>query len=249
MPLKSKVALITGGGSGIGRATALLLARSGAAVVVGNRNADQGEAVVAEIRGGGGRAIFQRTDVTRAEQVEALVERAVKEFGRLDLAVNNAGVDAPVVPLQDLDLAAASQVMAVNVTGVFYSMKYEIARMLGQGGGGAIVNTTSVLGINGAAGMAMYVASKHAVSGMTKSAALENAKTGIRVNAVAPGPIETPMLSSVTGGNPHAFGEMVPMGRIGRPEEIAEAIVWLLSDAASYITGHILPIDGGWGAQ
>lgn len=249
MFLQGKVALITGGGSGIGRETALLLARRGATVVIGNRNVEQGESVVEAIRREGGRAVFQQTDVTQPAQVEALVERAAREFGRLDLAFNNSGIDVPTLPLQDLDVGVARQVIDVNVMGVFYAMKYEIARMLRHGGGGAIVNTTSVLGLGGIANMAVYVASKHAVSGMTKSAALENARTGIRVNAVAPGPIETPMLDNITGGNPHSFAEMMPMGRIGKPDEVAHAVAWLLSDEASYVTGHILPVDGGWLAQ
>lgn len=246
--LAGKVGVVTGGGSGIGKATALAMAGAGAAVVIGNRDASKGEAVVDLIRKGGGKAIFQPTDVSRPEDARALVARAVTEFGRLDLAFNNAGVDGEQVPLHEQDVAKAASLFDINIKGVFYCMKFEIEEML-RSGGGAIVNTSSIFGLNGYPGWSLYVASKHAVTGMTKAAALDYARSGIRINAVGPGPVETPLLAKGTGGDPHSYAEFVPMGRIGQPAEIADAVVWLLSDAARYVTGHTLPVDGGVCAQ
>jgi NAD(P)-dependent dehydrogenase (short-subunit alcohol dehydrogenase family) len=248
MPLTNKVAVVTGGGSGIGRATALALARAGAAVVIGNRTARLGEEAVRAIRQQGGRAVFQATDVTQPRQVQALVRRAVEEFGRLDLAFNNAGVDGQQAPLHEQDIDRASWLFDVNIKGIFYSLKYEVEQML-TGGGGAVVNCSSVFGVNGFAGWSLYAATKHAIAGMTKAAALDYAKLGIRINAVGPGPIETPLLAKTAGGDPHVYAGVVPMGRIGQPEEVAEAVIWLLSEAASYVTGHTLLIDGGFCAQ
>jgi len=242
--LKGKVGIVTGGGSGIGKATALAMARAGAALVIGNRDAAKGEEVVGLIRQAGGRAVFQKMDVSTANEVRGLVERAVNEFGRLDLACNNAGVDGQQVPLHQQDIEQASLLFDVNIKGVFYCMKYEIEAML-KTGGGSIVNTSSIFGLNGYPGWSLYVASKHAVTGMTKAAALDYAKQGIRINAVGPGPVETPLLAKGTGGDPHSYAAFVPMGRIGQPEEIADAVVWLLSDEARYVTGHTLPVDGG----
>ena len=255
MIFTNKIALVTGGGSGIGRAAALLLARQGAAVVLGNRNREQGDAVVAEIRAAGGRAEFLRTDVSKLADVQALVAHTLTRFGRLDLAFNNAGVDGEQKPLQEQDLAKADTLFDINLKGVFWSMKYEIEAMLKNAadvkgeGRGAIVNNSSVFGLKGGAGFALYCASKHALSGMTKAAALDYADKGIRVNAVAPGPIETPMLAKIGGGDPHVFASVVPMKRIGQPDEVAQAVLWLLSDAASFVIGHTLPVDGGYCAR
>lgn len=248
MSLEHKTAIITGGGSGIGRATALALAKAGAQVVIGNRNCEQGEAVVQEITKLGGQAEFVRTDVTKVDDVKALIATALARFGRIDLAFNNSGVEGEQKPLHEQDEGVANQLIDVNIKGVFWAMKYEIEAMLRNLGNvkGAIVNCSSVFGLVGAQGWSLYTASKHAVAGMTKSAALEYAAKGIRVNAVAPGPIETPMLAKAGGGDPQVFARTVPMGRIGKPEEIAAAVLWLLSDAASFVTGHTLAVDGGY---
>jgi NAD(P)-dependent dehydrogenase (short-subunit alcohol dehydrogenase family) len=246
--LSGKVGIVTGGGTGIGRATALAMAKAGAMLLIGNRDATNGEEVVRLIRQAGGRAAFQKTDVSRPGDVKALVERAISEYGRLDLAFNNAGVDGQQVPLHEQDIEKASFLFDVNIKGVFYCMKYEIEQML-KTGAGAIVNTSSIFGLNGYPGWSLYTATKHAVTGMTKAAALDYAKRNIRVNAVGPGPVETPLLAKGTGGNPHSYASFVPMGRIGQPEEIADAVVWLLSDEARFVTGHTLPVDGGVCAQ
>lgn len=248
MNLEAKVAVITGGGSGIGRATALAMAKFGALVAIGNRNVERGEEVVQTIRASGGQAIFQKTDVTQAADVAALVERAVKEFGRLDIAFNNAGFDGTQVPLAQQSEEDVSFLLDINIKGVWLCMKYEIEQML-KNGGGAIVNTSSIFGLNGYPGWSIYTATKHAVTGLTKAAALEYAQKSIRVNAVAPGPIKTPLLEKGTSGDPDSYAGFVPMGRIGQPEEVANAVVWLCSDAASFVTGHTLPVDGGTGAQ
>jgi len=246
--LNGKVGVVTGGGTGIGRASALAMAKAGAAIVIGNRDATKADEVVELILQGGGRAVFQKTDVSKAADVKALVERAVNEFGRLDIALNNAGTDGQQVPLHEQDIEKASFLFDVNIKGVFYCMKYEIEQML-KTGGGAIVNTSSIFGLNGYPGWSLYTATKHAVTGMTKAAALDYAKKGIRVNAVGPGPVETPLLARGTGGDPHSYAAFVPMGRIGQPDEIADAVIWLLSDEARYVTGHTLPVDGGVCAQ
>jgi NAD(P)-dependent dehydrogenase (short-subunit alcohol dehydrogenase family) len=252
---QGKVAVVTGGGSGIGRATALALARAGAAVVLGNRNSEQGEAVVGEIAALGGRAHFQRTDVAKVEDVRALIDRAVDQFGRLDLAFNNAGMDGEQRPLHEQDEGLANTLFDVNLKGMVWSMKYEIRAMLRDPGGpngegrGAIVNNSSIFGLGGFPDWSLYVGTKHALTGMTKAAALDYAARGIRINAVGPGPIETPLLARTAGGNPHVYAGVVPMGRIGRPEEVVAAVIWLLSDAASYVTGHTLPVDGGYSAR
>jgi len=249
---EGKVALVTGGGSGIGRATALAFARDGAQVVIGNRNVQRGEETVAMIRKAGGTASFKRTDVLVTKDIEALVNHAVKEYGGLDLAFNNAGVEGAVAPVTEQTEANYDAVMDVNVKGVWLSMKYEIPQMLKRGGG-AIVNCSSVAGLIGFPNMSIYMASKHAVIGLTKVAALEFSAQGIRVNAVNPAVIDTEMVDRLAAG----FGmskedDLVPLhpiGRIGRVEEIAEAVLWLCSKKSSFVTGHSLIVDGGFTSQ
>jgi len=247
-----KVALITGGGSGIGRATALAFAREGARVVIGNRNVERGEETAHMIRDAGGKASFRRTDVSVAADVKALVDHAVKTHGRLDIAFNNAGTEGEMQPtLIDQTEANFDAVMDVNVKGVWLSMKYEIPPMLEQGGG-AIVNCSSVAGVIGFPGIGIYVASKHAVIGLTKTAALEYSAQGIRINAVNPAVIDTEMVDRITDGMNMKKDDLTtfhPIGRIGRVEEVAEAVLWLCSGKSSFVTGHSLIIDGGFTAR
>jgi len=250
--LQRKVALVTGGGSGIGRATALAFAREGAKVVIGNRNTQRGEETVAMIEKAGGTASFKQTDVIIAAEIEGLVDHAVKTYGGLDLAFNNAGIEGEIKPtLVDQTEANYDAVMDINVKGVWLSMKYEIPRML-ERGGGAIVNCSSVAGLIGFPGIAIYVASKHAVVGLTKTAALEFAAKGIRINAVNPAVIDTEMADRITRSMNMKKNDVVrfhPIGRLGRVEEVAEAVVWLCSGKASFVTGHSLTVDGGFTAQ
>lgn len=248
---KDKVALITGGGSGIGRATALAFAGEGAQVVIGNRNVQRGEETVSMIRAAGGKASFRRTDVLVAADIEALVDHAISEYGGLDLAFNNAGLEGDVRPLVEQTEANYDAVMDINVKGVWLSMKYEIPQMLKRGSG-AIVNCSSVAGLVGFPGFGIYVASKHAVIGLTKTAALEYSAQGIRINAVNPAVIDTEMVDRFTEAIGSSKEELVPLhpiGRIGRVEEVAEAVLWLCSGRASFITGHSLVVDGGFTAR
>ncbi|MCZ7380046.1 MAG: SDR family oxidoreductase [Candidatus Methanoperedens sp.] len=249
--LEKKVALVTGGGSGIGRACALAFAREGAKVVVADVMERGGEETVQMIQEAGGESIFVKTDVSKKDDVEALVKRTVDTYGRLDCAINNAGIEGIMAPTADYTEENWNRVININLKGVWLCMKYEIPEMQKQGGG-AIVNTASVAGLVGFQGMPAYCASKGGIIQLTKVAALEYAKAGIRVNAVCPGVIRTPMVERVTGGNPEAeaqFTAMEPIGRMGTPEEIAESVVWLCSDAASFVTGHSMVVDGGLTAQ
>ena len=249
--VKDKVALVTGGGSGIGRASALTFAREGAQVVVSDVAVEGGEETVQLIKKTGGEAVFTKADVSQAAQVEALIAKAVEAYGRLDCAHNNAGIEGNSAKIADYIEADWDRVIAINLTGVWLCMKYEIPQMLQQGGG-AIVNTSSVAGLLGFRTGSAYVASKHGVVGLTKTAALEYAKSGIRVNAVCPGAIDTPMMGRITDHRPHRAAKMAagePVGRMGTPQEIAEAVVWLCSDAASFVTGHPMTVDGGIVAQ
>ena len=246
-----KVAIVTGASAGIGRATAMALAAAGAAVVVADVDDARGNEVVREITDKGGRATFVHTDVSDDAQVAAMVAATVERFGGVDLAFNNAGIEGSPAPTHECTPENWQRTLAVNLTGVWSCMRHEIPRML-ERGGGAVVNCSSVAGLVGFATIPAYVASKHGVVGLTKTAALEYAETGVRVNAVCPGVIDTEMVERFTGGEPEAEAAMVatePVGRLGRPEEIADAVVWLLSEEASFFTGQALAVDGGFVAR
>ena len=245
--LRGRSGIVTGAGSGLGRATALQFGAIGARVIVADVNVEAGEAVVAEIVDAGGSARFVATDVTDPAACEALIAACVDAFGTLDFAVNNAGTTGTPGSIVDYPLDAWRATMAVNLDGVFFAMRAELPSMV-EAGRGAIVNVASGAGLVGFAGLPAYVASKHGVVGLTKSAALECAARGVRINCVCPGSVRTPMLEGFIGGDERMERAMtagVPMGRLGTPAEIAEAIVWLCSDAASYMVGHALVCDGG----
>jgi glucose 1-dehydrogenase len=248
--LDGKVALVTGAAMGMGEATARLFAAAGASVVVADRQADAGEAVVAQITQAGGEASFCAADVSDAGDVAGLVRSAVERYGRIDCAVNNAAVKPDNAPIAELDEAELDRVLAVNLKGVALCLKYEIAEMLKQGGGGAIVNVASVSSFRPQPNSAAYNAAKHGVIGLTKTASLENAPLGIRVNSVCPGAIDTPMVRAAladTGLTEQEFAPLISLfGRFGRPEEVAQASLWLCSDQASYVTGAALAVDAGY---
>lgn len=250
-----KAVVITGGSSGIGRATALAFARAGASVMIASRGAERGEAVLRELKELGADAAFVPTDVSRGDQVEALVQQTVERFGRLDCAFNNAATvsDGVFKPTAEFSEEEFDRHIALNLKSVWLCMKHEIARMLQQEAGGTIVNTSSINGLGGVPQNAFYAAAKAGVLALSKSAAQEYARHGIRINALVAGGFRTPMLEGVfkqiSPDDPSAaetgYAQMVPLGRIGRPEEAAEAVLWLCSDAASYVTGHSMIVDGG----
>ena len=249
--LDGKVVLITGAGSGIGRASALTFAREGAKVMVADLIVEGGEETVQLVKNADGEASFVKVDVSNAADVEAMVNKVVEVYGRIDCAHNNAGIEGQLASTHEYAEEMFDKVIAINLTGVWLCMKYEILHMLKQSSG-AIVNTASGAGLVGTAGMSAYVASKHGVVGLSKTAALEYAKSGIRVNSVCPGLIQTPMVERLTNAQPQLGEALIaaePIGRTGRPEEIAESVVWLCSDAASFVTGHAMSVDGGYVAQ
>jgi NAD(P)-dependent dehydrogenase (short-subunit alcohol dehydrogenase family) len=242
-----KVALVTGGASGIGRVTALALAKEGAKVTVADVSVEGGEATVKRVADAGGQAIFTKADVTKSSEVEAMVKETVKAFGRLDFALNNAGIDGVRARTADYPEDVWNQVIDINLTGVFLCLKFELPIMVKQKSG-VIVNLSSVAGVTGFPGHAAYTASKHGVIGLTKTAAIDYAKVGIRVNAVCPAYTRTPMVTRMLENNPEFEAKLidrVPLKRLGTAEEIAQAVIYLFSDAAAFITGHSLVLDGG----
>jgi NAD(P)-dependent dehydrogenase (short-subunit alcohol dehydrogenase family) len=246
--LDGRVAIITGGTSGIGRDTAVLFAQHGAKVVVAGRRQTEGEETIKLLRAAGGEGLFVKTDVAKSGDVEALVKKTVEKFGRVDTAFNNAGIEGNWIPIAEQPEKDWDDLININLKGVWLCLKYEIQQMLKQGKGGTIVNMSSVAGLMGAAGAATYCASKHGVIGLTRTAALEYAHQKIRVNAVCPAVIETPMGERLFGA-PEARQWALskhPIGRFGKPMEIAEAVLWLCSEKSSFMTGHYIVLDGGF---
>ena len=248
--MKDKIALITGGASGIGRAVALAWAREGAHVVVSDVDEKGGAETVALVQKAGTKALFVKADVSKPEDCEALVRAAKDKFGRLDVACNNAGIGGPQVPTAEYPLDGWAQVIGINLSGVFYGMRFQLAAML-ENGGGSIVNMASILGAVGFANSPAYAAAKHGVIGLTQTAALECSAQGVRINAVGPGFIQTPMISALEQDKAanDALVAAHPIGRLGRAEEVAELVLWLSSDKASFVTGAYYPVDGGYLAR
>jgi NAD(P)-dependent dehydrogenase (short-subunit alcohol dehydrogenase family) len=240
-----KVVFITGAASGIGRAAALAFAAEGARITILDRSTDALEQVRTSVKNAGAEVMAITCDVSSPEQVQAAVKQVVDRFGRLDVAFNNAGVENKAAPVHEIDLAEWDRILGINLRGTFVCMKHELEQMVKQGGG-VVVNTSSGAGIRGVAGGAAYAASKHAIIGLTRSAALDYAKQNIRVNAVLPGNIETPMMDRFTGGDIQKAIDLEPVGRLGKPEEIAEAVLWMASDLGGFVTGAATVIDGGW---
>jgi NAD(P)-dependent dehydrogenase (short-subunit alcohol dehydrogenase family) len=246
--MENKTVIITGAASGIGKATAELFAKQAANVVVSDIQEAEGEKVVKEICSAGGKASYFKTDVSKPEEMEALVNFAVKTYGKLDMAVNNAGIGGELNPIADMSIEGWQKVISINLSSLFYGMKYQIQAML-KSGGGSIVNISSILGAVGFAGSAGYSAAKHGVIGLTQTAALEYAAHNIRINAVGPGFIDTPLLKALDDEMKKQIISLHPIGRLGKSEEIAELILWLSSDKASFVNGSYHPIDGGYLAK
>lgn len=240
-----RTAFITGAASGIGRASAIAFAREGARVAITDRTEGALDQLRTDIKAAGGEVLAIRCDVSVPEDIDEAVAKTVERFGRLDCAFNNAGVENKAAPVHEIALDEWDRILGINLRGTFVCMKHQIAQMLRQGGG-VVVNTSSGAGIRGVAGGASYAASKHALIGLTKSAALDYAKAGIRVNAVLPGNIETPMMDRFTGGDIQKAIDLEPVGRLGKPEEIAEAVLWMCSDLGAFVTGASISVDGGW---
>ena len=250
--LDGKVALITGAGSGIGQATSRIFAREGAKLVLADVVEEGGNQTLKMVQDLGANAIFVKCDVSKGSDVDAMVAKAVATYGRLDCAYNNAGIEGEGGNTHECTEENWARVISINLTGVWLCMKAEIAQMLKQGKGGAVVNTSSGAGLAGIRGMPAYVAAKHGVAGLTRAAALEYGRQGIRVNAVCPGPIRTPMMARGLKRRPdleERYARSEPLKRLGEPEEIGEAVAWLCSDRASYVTGLPMPVDGGFMAQ
>ncbi|GAA4018038.1 glucose 1-dehydrogenase [Actimicrobium antarcticum] len=246
-PLLGKVVIVTGGATGIGLGAAVAIAGAGGSVIIGGRNKVAGEEAAHQVARQGSTVLFRQTDVSKAPECAALVRLAREHFGRLDGAFNNAGLQREFTALHATPIEDIDDVIDINLKGTLYMMKYEAELMLASGGG-AIVNNSSIFGLKAMPNLAYYVASKHGIVGLTKAAALDYARSNIRVNAICPGPIKTPSYTRVTGGDDHMYDDGVPMHRIGSPEEVAAAVVWLLSAAASYVTGTMLSVDGGMSA-
>jgi NAD(P)-dependent dehydrogenase (short-subunit alcohol dehydrogenase family) len=245
---ENKVAIVTGGSFGIGRAAAVAFAARGAKVIIADYIHDEKEETLKMVKAAGGEAHFIRCDVSKSTDVKAAIDKAISVYGRLDYAFNNAGIEGTMANTQDCTEENWDKTIGINLKGIWLCMKYEIPYMINQGKG-AIVNCASVAGLVGFPGLPAYVASKHAIAGLTKTAALENAKENIRINAVCPGVIHTSMIDRITGKDKEVekqYTNMEPVGRMGQPEEVAEAVAWLCSDAASFVTGLIMPVDGGW---
>ena len=250
MNLKNKVAIVTGGGSGIGKAIAVVLAKDGATVVIADIDVESGEKVAKSIKEANGQALFIKTDTSNVSDCKAVVDKTISEFGRLDIAINNAGIGGEAAITGEYEIESWDKVIGINLSGVFYGMKYQLSAMQDNEGDSVIINMASVLGQVGTARSSAYVAAKHGVVGLTKAAAIEYAHKGIRVNAVGPGYVETPLLTENLSDEQLAgIKKLHPIGRLGKPDEVAQLVLWLCSDHSSFVTGSYYNVDGGYLAQ